>query len=175
MSVDYRQMQKAMLAKHPHLTEPFKGGSFASVTFNLGDQVVTVKHRDLLNRAAGMCPVQATGAYDHRLGGHMVLWDLGIAIEFPPGAMIIFPSAVLMHSNTAIQPGEVRRSFTLYTAGALFRWKAYGFQLESSMKKNDPERKRAIDDRRPHAWRDELTLYSQYDELMLDIADVGSL
>ena len=58
----------------------------------------------------------------------MVLWDLKLVIEFPPGSTILIPSATLRHSNVAIQPGEKRFSFTQYTAGGLFRWVDHGFQ-----------------------------------------------
>jgi hypothetical protein len=170
MSAHYRSLQKSLLAHHPHLKEPFKGGSFAAVTFNLGGEVVTIDHTDTLNNVEGQCGTQANGDYDYRLGGHVILWDLGIVVEFPPGCLFFFPSSIIKHSNTAIQPGEVRRSFTMYTAGSLFRWKAYGFQSQASMEK-DPERRRAMAARRTHAWSDGLTLYSMIDELGLDLTD----
>ncbi|KIK60645.1 hypothetical protein GYMLUDRAFT_244218 [Collybiopsis luxurians FD-317 M1] len=53
-------------------------------------------------------------------GGELVLWDLGIAIRFPPGSSIIILSAILCHSNLPIQPGEKQYSITQYSAGALF-------------------------------------------------------
>ena len=68
---------------HPHLEELFKGGSFAAVTFNLGGQVMTIDHRDTMNKAVGECPTFADGRYNHELGGHLILWDFNIAIEFP--------------------------------------------------------------------------------------------
>ncbi|KIJ96780.1 hypothetical protein K443DRAFT_134056 [Laccaria amethystina LaAM-08-1] len=61
-------------------------------------------------------------------GGHLVLWDLGLVIEFPPGSTIFIPSASLEHSNASIQKEERRYSFTQYTAGGTFRWVGYGFQ-----------------------------------------------
>ncbi|KIK50040.1 hypothetical protein GYMLUDRAFT_253326 [Collybiopsis luxurians FD-317 M1] len=61
-------------------------------------------------------------------GGELVLWDLGIAIRFPPGSSIIILSAILRHSNLPIQPGEKRYSITQYSAGALFRFVANGMK-----------------------------------------------
>lgn len=49
-------------------------------------------------------------------------------IEFPPGSTILLPSSVVTHSNTPIQPGETRYSFTQFTAGGTIRWVDYGFQ-----------------------------------------------
>ncbi|SJL00827.1 uncharacterized protein ARMOST_04141 [Armillaria ostoyae] len=56
------------------------------------------------------------------MGGHLVLWDLKLVIEFPPGSCILLPSALLEHSNLPIQDGEHRSSFVMYSAAGLFRW-----------------------------------------------------
>ncbi|KAH9484780.1 hypothetical protein JR316_0001682 [Psilocybe cubensis] len=56
----------------------------------------------------------------------LILWELGIAIEFPSGSSILLPSALISRSNVSIAPHERRYSFTQYTAGGLFRWVAYG-------------------------------------------------
>ena len=61
-----------------------------------------------------------------------MLWDLKVIIEFPPGSMILIPSAALHHSNTGIQHGETCYSFTQYTAGGLFCWVDQGYQMSSS-------------------------------------------
>ena len=58
---------------------------------------------------------------------YLVLWDMGLVIEFPPGATILIPSATLRHSNVCLNPGDTRMSFTQYSAGGLFRWVDQGF------------------------------------------------
>ena len=68
------------------------------------------------------------GDYDYTKGGHLVLWDLKLVIEFPPGATILIPSSAIHHSNTRVQQGERRYSFTQYSAGGLFRWADNGYQ-----------------------------------------------
>lgn len=80
--------------------------------------------------AFGECSVTPFGSYDYKRGGHLVLWDLKLVIEFPPGCTILFPSAVLSHSNVAIARHERRYSFAQYTAGGLFRWVDQGFQTK---------------------------------------------
>ncbi|KAF8345216.1 hypothetical protein F5887DRAFT_856061, partial [Amanita rubescens] len=55
-------------------------------------------------------------------GQHLVLWDFGLVIEFPPASTILIPSALLPHSNTSIQPNESRFSIVQYAAGGLFHW-----------------------------------------------------
>lgn len=59
----------------------------------------------------------------------MVLWDLRLVIEFPPGSTVLLPSAIIAHSNTPITQGETRYSFAQYTAGGLFRWVENNFML----------------------------------------------
>lgn len=95
-----------------------------------------------------------------------MLWDLQLVIEFPPGSTILIPSAVLRHSNTAIQKGEERYSFTQYTAGGLFRWVDHGFQKEDEYyaglsKEEAVEEEEAMQGR----WKMGLGLFSTLDEL----------
>ena len=79
----------------------------------------------------GWCAVTALGPFDPKQGSLLVLWDLKLVIEFPPGSTILLPSVVIQHSNVAIQRDEEKYSFTQYTAGGLFRWVDHGFQKES--------------------------------------------
>ena len=91
---------------------------------------MTYTHTDHLNYASGWCAVVALGSFNPDLGGHLVLWDLGIAIRFPPGSLLFLPSAILRHSNVAVAPGHHRYSFTQYTAGGLFRWRECGYRSQ---------------------------------------------
>ena len=61
----------------------------------------------------------------------MVLWDLDLVVEFPPGSTILLPSAAIAHSNTSIGRRESRCSFTQFTAGGLFRWTTHGGQKDA--------------------------------------------
>ncbi|KAK7023021.1 hypothetical protein R3P38DRAFT_2531951 [Favolaschia claudopus] len=114
--------------KYPHLCRPFLNGVFSACTFNLGPYTCALGHRDFNNLAYGWCAITAFGNYDYRKGGHLILWDCKLIIEFPPGCTILIPSAAIYHSNIPVAEGERRYSFTQYTAGGLFRWVEYGFQ-----------------------------------------------
>ncbi|KAL0954276.1 hypothetical protein HGRIS_005404 [Hohenbuehelia grisea] len=104
----------------------------AVCTFNFGPRVVTLPHLDVANLAVGWCAVTALGSFDPDFGGHLVLWDIGLIIRFPPRSTIVIPSAILRHSNIAIREHETRYSFTQYTAAGLFRWVHNGFQSDKS-------------------------------------------
>ena len=109
----------------PGLKYPYESHPFAAVTFNIGPAAYTKPHKDMMNLSWGWCAVTSLGFYDHTKGGHLVLWDLGLAVEFPPGSTILIPSAILAHSNTAVSPTEHRSSVTQYNSAGLFRWVAF--------------------------------------------------
>ncbi|TRM56359.1 hypothetical protein BD626DRAFT_370626, partial [Schizophyllum amplum] len=108
--------------RRPHLRRNFDNSVFPCATFNLGPRAVSLPHRDSLNMACGVCAVHAQGHFDADRGGHLILWDLKLIIRFPAGATLVFPSALIRHSNVAISPNEVRRSFTMFCPGHLSRW-----------------------------------------------------
>ncbi len=62
-----------------------------------------------------------------------------MVIEFPPTCTSLIPSGVISHSNIAIRPGETRHSFTQYSAGGLFRWKAARYQTLKNLRKGGDE------------------------------------
>lgn len=157
---------QALLEHHPELRPNFSNSVFASATVNFGPRTCTYEHRDCANLPYGWCAITALGVFDHKAGGHLVLWDLKIVIEFPAGATVLIPSATLRHSNTDIGPDEERLSFTQYTAGGLFRWVDQGFQPSSCFIHNlaDEEREEVrkwLSER----WTEGLSLFSTVDEL----------
>jgi hypothetical protein len=108
-----------------------KVGVFPCRSFNLGSQSASYPHVDEKNLAQSWCSVTALGTFNPDLGGHFVLWDFRLFVRFPPGSTVLIPSALLCHSNTAIQSGEERHSIVQYVAGALARWVCYGQMLEA--------------------------------------------
>jgi hypothetical protein len=109
-----------------------------TVAFNLGNKVVTKKHIDTQNCPFGWCTITALGDFDATKGGHIILWDLGIIIEFSAGACVCLPSALITHSNIPTGDGEVRMSFTQYCAGEIFRHIENGFRTDKNLEENDP-------------------------------------
>ena len=103
--------------------------------YNLGPQAVSVPHLDRSNLAFGFCTVTAFGDYDPTKGGHLIMWDCKLVIQFPPSATILIPSAIITHSNVPVAAHENRYSFTQYAAGALFRWVDNGFKTNKNLYK----------------------------------------
>ncbi|KIK56030.1 hypothetical protein GYMLUDRAFT_174872, partial [Collybiopsis luxurians FD-317 M1] len=101
----------------PHLELNFSNSVFSSMTVNFGPSTWTYIHTDSKNDITVPCAITSGGNYDWKLGRHLVLWDFKVILEFPPGATILLPSALLCHSNIPVGAGETHVSVTQYTAG----------------------------------------------------------
>ncbi|PPQ63302.1 hypothetical protein CVT24_006747 [Panaeolus cyanescens] len=143
----------------------FKGSCFAAMSVNMGGKVCCFKHRDCVNLAFGWCAITAMGNFDPKKGGHFVLWDLKLIIEFPPGSTILIPSAVFSHSNTSIGTEETRFSITQYTAGALFRWVENGFKTDKELQAQDPAHYSHMSDLKASRFEHGIRMYCTLDEL----------
>ncbi|KAJ3747408.1 hypothetical protein DFH05DRAFT_1358499, partial [Lentinula detonsa] len=83
---------------------------------------------DADNTVHGWCFDIALGNFDPDKRGHLVLWDLGLVVRFPPGTTITFPLALIMHSSLSIQKGETQYTVIQFSSGGLFHWRANRFQ-----------------------------------------------
>lgn len=156
----------AICEHHPHLNRNFPRTVFSTSTLNFGPRTVSCEHTDNANLAFGMCSITSLGNFDPKRGGHLILWDLQLVVEFPPGSTALIPSAMLRHSNTSIQDGERRYSFTQYTPGGLFRWVEHGFRGEEAFKRSLTKATRAEEEERTQGrWGKGMAMYSTIDEL----------
>jgi hypothetical protein len=151
----------------PHLRRNFINSPFPAAAFNFGPNVWTFKHRDRLNCPFGWCAIQALGHFDPKVGGHLILWDLKMVIEFPPGALILIPSATIMHSNIPVQQGDRRVSFTQFCPGGLFRYVDNGFRTETELATEDPTAYALMVEMKKSRWKMGLGLFSTLDSLLL--------
>lgn len=117
-----------LFVRNPSLKKNFTNSVFTANTSNLGPQTICFKHADFANLPFGLCAITALGSFDPTKGGHLVLWECKLIIEFPSGSTILIPSAIIKHLNLPIQSHETRYSCTQYSAGALFHWIENGFQ-----------------------------------------------
>jgi hypothetical protein len=118
------------------------------------------------NLAFGWCSITAPGKFDFLRGGQMILWDLGLVIDFPPGSIILIPSAIIRHSNSTIEASETWYSFTQYAAEGFFPWIGNGFCLDKKIvAKATKEQMRQREEDRQRDWKDGLSLFSKLSEL----------
>lgn len=149
----------------PSLRHIFPRSIFPSAAFNFGPDVWTYRHRDVLNCPFGWCAIQALGSFDPTKGGHLVLWELRRVVEFPPGALVLMPSATITHSNVPVQEGDARASFTQYCAGGLFRYVDNGFRTEKEFEEEDPEGYRLACKLKETRWKMGIGLFSSFESL----------
>lgn len=164
----YTTQLRRLYRHHDYLTPNFDNSIFPACTFNMGPGVATWLHADTGNYYGGGCPIHCGGNFNYKLGGHIILWDLKLVIEFPPGSTIIIPSSSLLHGNTPIQPGETRVSFTQYCAGGLFRWVKYGYRTLKTCAEEDPNLKEEMDAKSEARWKRAMGRFSKLDELHVD-------
>lgn len=117
---------------NPRLRRLYKQTAWAACTVNFGPFTVTFPHVDAANLCFGWCAITALGNFNPASGGHLILWDLGLYIRFPPGSTILLPSALLVHSNAPISVGEERFSIIQYSSAGLFRWVENGFRSDAN-------------------------------------------
>ena len=157
---EYADNIEALRERHPGLQYNFRNSVYPAISFNFGPRTVTYMHTDTGNKANGLCAITAIGQFDPKKGGHLVLKQLRLVIEFPPGSTILIPSATVTHGNTPIHESETRMSITQYAAGGLFCWVRYGFQNEKNLKKEDPALAHEIGALKSTAWKLALDSYS---------------
>lgn len=144
----------------------FDKSVFAAATMNFGPSVSTFKHRDMLNLAFGWCAITSLGQFDHTQGGHLILWEPKLVVEFPAGSTFLIPSSCVAHSNTPTQLGEWRASFTQYTSGGVFRWVENGFCTDSRLQSKDKVKFAKVMEARKKRWERGLEMFSTLDELL---------
>jgi hypothetical protein len=167
---NYEDGLSSLYKNHPNLSRIFPNSVFPAVGFNLGPDSVCLPHVDASNVSYGLCPITSAGTYNPRKGGHLVLWDLKIVIEFPSGSTIAIPSSILKHSNTKIGEGETRYSMVQFCAGGLLRWVRYGFCSKKSLLATEGGQEKAIliDGIHNENWKVALELLSKAGELEED-------
>lgn len=120
--LDYENMLQAIEQDDPTLQRLFHNCAFAAAHMNFGPNGTTRLHTDHLNRVRGLCAVYPLGPFDHRRGGQLILWDLKVIVDVPPGNLVLLPSALLLHGNVSLVDGDKRAALVLFSAAGLFRW-----------------------------------------------------
>jgi len=124
----YAEKLGQLYAQDPNLTRVFPNSIFSATSYNLGPRTACFKHTDFANLPFGLCSITALGSYDPSKGGHLVLWQCKLVIEFPPGSTILIASGIVAHSNVPVGKDETRYSVAHYSAGALFCWVENNFR-----------------------------------------------
>ncbi|KAF9033388.1 hypothetical protein BJ165DRAFT_1534661 [Panaeolus papilionaceus] len=79
----YVEKLSALYEHDPTLRRTFPNSVFAAATYNLGPQSVCFPHTDFANLAFGWCAVVSLGNFDYTKGGHLILFQCCLVVEFP--------------------------------------------------------------------------------------------
>ena len=165
----YTDLQAELLAINSIFKSAFPDSPFCSFTMNMGPQTVCLGHRDFWNVVYGTCPIGALGPFNHRTGGHIILHEPKLIIEFRRGDVMFILSGAVTHENVPIHEGETRYSFTMYTAGGLFHYVSCGMQTVKEMKEKDEDGYARYIAEGPQRWEEGWKQYSTIAELIARI------
>ncbi|KAF8153397.1 hypothetical protein B0H34DRAFT_800603 [Crassisporium funariophilum] len=148
-----------LLAYDPKLKRTTPKTIFPTAACNFRN-VSCYKHCDTQNCPFGWCAITALGNFDHTQGGHLILWELKLIIEFPHACTVLIPSATITHSNIPVADGDVRVLITQYCAGSIFRYVDNGFQTDRALLEQDKKRYEEAQAAKEHRWKMSLGLLS---------------
>ncbi|KAJ3525919.1 hypothetical protein NMY22_g10377 [Coprinellus aureogranulatus] len=114
---DSKKTLDLLSERKPSLSRPFPGTGFALATFDFGSPLDCFYDRRLPNDP-GVCAITYGGAYDHRLGGHLVLKEVKTVIETPACSTILLPCSMFTYGNIPIADSETRVSMIQCSAGS---------------------------------------------------------
>ena len=149
---------------HHLVNSYFPNSRFAAQSLNIDDQVLAIKHTDLMDLVFGICGILPLGDFNPRTSAQLVLEEPRLIIELRPGDIFFFPSATIHHySIPMVSQDETRQSMIFYSAGGLFRWVKQGFQTQTNM---SPEEKAACESLEAGAkrWENAWKLFSNISE-----------
>ena len=86
-----------------------------------------------------------------------------LIVEFPPGALILLPSATISHSNVPLPTGQKRASITQYTGGSLFRFVDNGFETDVELRDRGPKKFEVLFKDRKNRWKRGLEKWSTFE------------
>ncbi|KAJ7628049.1 hypothetical protein B0H17DRAFT_1218411 [Mycena rosella] len=147
----YHERDTKLCHYFPHLPWLFPKSIFLCATFNFGPNIWTFRHCDGHNMPFGWCAVAALGVFDHMRGGHLVLRDLKLVVEFP--------------SLRCKNPPSERALFMQYIASGLLRFVDNQFRTKKEFKSEDPEGYARMCEGKEKQWEMGLGLLSTIDEL----------
>ncbi|KAJ7294041.1 hypothetical protein C8J57DRAFT_1041480 [Mycena rebaudengoi] len=147
------------------LCDNFFGGPFATSEFFFGSSKSPpwLDNCDMLWGWRALCVL---GDYD-KSREQLILWEEKCIIAMPTCAMILFPSAFMHYSFTAIRPGETQYHFTQYSHAGLFRFVENGFHSDKVFETTAWRKERNTKEKKIGArMATALGMFSQFSDLL---------
>ncbi|KAK6966336.1 hypothetical protein R3P38DRAFT_2569854, partial [Favolaschia claudopus] len=121
------------LAFYPTAFYPCEASVFSAATVELGGP-----HRNRSDWRGNIPPfeaafwsiVTAAGTFRSLHGGHIILWDLGLVIQFPAGSSILIPTGIVRYSFVDVGPTEERYSIIQWAGSGVRRFVENGYKSD---------------------------------------------
>ncbi|KAJ7697296.1 hypothetical protein B0H16DRAFT_1484810 [Mycena metata] len=124
-SYDPLKAQKdTSLQDHPDSLYPCDSSVFSAATVDFGGPPCCIFAPGVPDRqqVRQWSILTALGNYKPRHGGHVIFWDLGLVVCFPPGSSILIPTGLIRYSFVRVRPGERRYSLLQWAGAGIARW-----------------------------------------------------
>ncbi|KAF7373695.1 hypothetical protein MSAN_00580500 [Mycena sanguinolenta] len=128
------QAQKSEFLKYnADAMYPCDSSVFSAATFEFGGPHCRNTPTGAPDRfhAATWSVLTSLGRYVPLSGGHIIFWDLGLVVTFPPGASILIPTGVIRYSFIKFRPGEHRYSLLQWAGTGISRWFQNGHHMDN--------------------------------------------
>ncbi|KAK7001860.1 hypothetical protein R3P38DRAFT_2381067, partial [Favolaschia claudopus] len=122
-----------MLRHNPNAYYPNEASVFPAATMELGGPHFNIHdHRGDLRdmEPAGWNILTALGKYSAFRGGHVIFWELGLVIQFPPGSSILLPAGLIHYSFVKVDDHETRFSMLQWAGAGVRRFLDNGGRLD---------------------------------------------
>ncbi|KAK7023735.1 hypothetical protein R3P38DRAFT_2531780, partial [Favolaschia claudopus] len=118
------EQKTKMLQYDPDAVYPCETSVFSAITLELGGPHRILSPFGPQGRFDPFtwCIITSLGVYDFRLGGHIILWDIGWILTFPPGASILLPPGLVRYSFIKVQAHEWRYLLIQYAGSGIRRF-----------------------------------------------------
>ncbi|KAJ6607423.1 hypothetical protein B0H10DRAFT_1680675, partial [Mycena sp. CBHHK59/15] len=104
----------------PSALYPTSSSVFSAATFEFGGPHLQQTNS---SHVPGQWSIlTALGQYAWMHGGHLILWDLGLVVSFPPGSTILLSSGLLRYSFVKVRPNEHRYAILQWAGAGITRW-----------------------------------------------------
>ncbi|KAJ7766824.1 hypothetical protein B0H16DRAFT_1717164 [Mycena metata] len=121
-------IEKDTFLQHdPKALYPCSSSVFSAATVEFGPHLQATNRR---HQAGSWSILVALGKYVGRLGGHIILWDLGLVVAFPPGSCILIPTGIIRYSFVKVRPHETRYSVVQWAGAGIGRWFGNGHRSD---------------------------------------------
>ncbi|KAK6974635.1 hypothetical protein R3P38DRAFT_2377648, partial [Favolaschia claudopus] len=128
-----REDKEEMFDHNPNTFYPNEASVFSAATMELGGPHHNVRdHRGELRdlEPAGWNLLTALGKYRSFHGGHVIFWELGLVVQFPPGSHILLPAGLVHYSFVKVDTNETRFSLLQWAGAGVRRFLDNGRRLD---------------------------------------------